>query len=57
LGFLGIAREGVPKVPGIANLLFLELFLTKLAAGRPGIAGIAQLGISGAISPTSAGRF
>jgi hypothetical protein len=46
----------VPKVPGIANLLFLELFLTKLAAGRPGIAGIANNGISGAISGFSYGQ-
>ena len=38
------------------KLLFLELFLTSLAAGRPGIAGIASIGISRAIPMTSA-RF
>ena len=36
-------------------MLFLELFLTILTAARPGIAGIANLTIPGAISPTSVG--
>jgi hypothetical protein len=54
----GIARhllQRAPKPPGIANLLFLELFLTILAAGRPGIAEIASLTIPGAIPVTSVG--
>jgi hypothetical protein len=40
--------------PRNSKLLFLELFLSRLAASGPGIAGIAKLGISGAISLTSA---
>ena len=50
---LFLSAPSQSALPGTANLLFLELFLSGLAASGPGIVGIANIGISGAIPMTS----
>ena len=54
---LFLSAPSQSALPGTANLLFLELFLSGLAASGPGIVGIANKGISGAIPMTSAPLF